>query len=299
MMMPPQAAPGAPQPGNGAPGGNLPPAAGQQPMMPPPDPKVMAQQVFGQICDLLKNDKMRTFRIDVETDSTIEVDKESEKQAVVELFTAVGGFLEKALPIGQMMPEMTPALGQSILFAFRRFGAGRDVEAVWEQAIDTLTQKSKNPPPKQPSPEEIKAQAEKQKQEMENQHMQMQAGIDQQQAQMDLQVTQQKAQIELQKAQAQLQIDQQKLQLEREKMDMERQKAAMGLQVEQQKAALQTQAAERDAALSDHAANRDAALADRAAEREAESGEQQFALGKKTAEFKAKEAMKPKPKAGK
>lgn len=287
----------SPPPGVGAPGVIPPAGAGMQPTAPPPDPiPEMAQQKFMEICSLLRDDKMRTFRIDIETDSTIEVDKQAAKDSVVELFTAVGGFLEKALPIGQVMPQLTPALGQSILFAFRRFGAGRDVEGVWEQAIDKLTQMSKNPPPKPPSPEEIKAQAEKQKAELTAQTMQQKAALDQQKGQQDLELAQQKAQIELQKAQAQLQIDQQKLALEREKMEMERAKAGMQMQIDQQRMAIDSEAAVRDAEIDERTALRDDELATRAAERDAESGEQQFELNKKTAQFKAKEAMKPKPK---
>lgn len=295
---PMEAAPaGSPPLGNGAPGGPLPPAAGQQPMQPPPpDPQMLAQQKFQEICSLLRDDKMRTFRIDIETDSTIELDKTSEKQAVVELFTAVGGFLEKAIPVGQTMPQLTPALGQSILFAFRRFGAGRDVEAVWEQAIDQLTQMAKNPPPKPPSPEEIKAQAEVQKQQMESQRQQQQAEIDRQQAQMEMAAEQQKAQLDLQKGQQELALDQARLQLEREKMDMERQKMAMEIQAGQQKAQIEGEAMQRKAALDERADIRGHELAEAAAEREAAAGEHDFELGEKVREAKAKEAMKPKPK---
>lgn len=284
-----------PPPGAGAPGQPMPMGAGMQPP-PPPDFNALAQTKFQEVCALLKSDKMRTFRIDIETDSTIEVDKQAAKDSVVELFTAVGGFLEKALPIGQAMPSLTPALGQSILFAFRRFGAGRDVESVWEQAIDQLTQLSKNPPPKPPSPEQVKADAEKQKAELNAQAMQQKAALDQQKGQQDLELAQQKAQLELQKAQNQLQIDQQKLQLERERMEMERQKMGMELQADQQRMALESQAAERDAAIEESSAVRQDEMAQRADEREAQAGERDFKLGEKVANAKAKEAMKPKAK---
>lgn len=292
-----EAATGAsPPPVNGAPGGpTLPAAAGQQPMpqpMPQPDPQAMAMQLFGKACELLKSDKMRTFRIDIETDSTIEVDKQEAKEAVVELFTAMGGFLEKALMAGQMEPALAPALGQSMLFAFRRFGAGRDVEGAWEQAIDKIVQKSKNPQPKPPSPEEIKAQAEIQKQQMENQRMQQQAQVDQQKAAQEMQAAQQKNALEMQKMQAELQM-------QREEMNMMREKMGLELQAKQQETMLDAQAAERDAALDERSAIREHELAEASAEREAEAGERDFELQRKTAEFKAKEAMKPKPKGGK
>lgn len=296
---PEQAPPGvSPPPGVGAPGQpGMPSAAGMQPAMPPPDFEALATQRFAEICKLLKDDKMRTFRIDIETDSTIEVDKQAAKDSVVELFTAIGGFLEKSIQVGQVMPQLTPALGQSILFAFRRFGAGRDVEGVWEQAIDKLTQMSKNPPPKPPSPEEIKAQSEKQKAELNAASMQQKAELERQKAEQDIANQQAKAAIELQKGQNQLALDREKLQLERERMEFERQKMGMQVQAEAQKAQIQTEAAERDAAIDERAALRDEQLAERAAERDAEAGEQQFALSKKTAEFKAKQAMKPKEKA--
>ncbi len=284
-----EAAPGVPPPpGNGAPGGGPPqPSAGQQPTMPapaPPDPNQIAQQIFMQACDLLKNDKMRTFRIDIETDSTIDIDKEQAKQSVVELFTAIGGFLEKALMVGQQMPALTPALGRSILFAFRRFGAGRDIEGVWEQAIDQLEKMAKNPPPKPPSPDEIKAQAEQQKQQAESQRMQQQAAIDQQKAQTDMALAQQKAQLEIEKGKAELALEQQRIQLEREKIDMERQKMAMDMQAQQQKAAI-----EADSAM------RQEEIAMAADAREAEAGERDFELSRRVSEAKAKEAMRPKP----
>lgn len=302
MEAPPPAPAGvSPPQAVGAPGG-MPPAAGMQP--PPPDFNALAEQKFMEACQLLKDDKMRTFRIDIETDSTIEVDKQDAKDSVVELFTALGGMLEKAIPAGQALPELVPALGQSLLFAFRRFGAGRDVEGAWENAVDQMIRKAKNPPPPQPSPEQIKAEAEKNKQEMETQRMQMQAGIDQQKAQQDMQVAQVKAQLDIQKQQMQLQIDQQKLALEREKMEMERQKMAMGLQVEQQKMAMEGESMEREAAFDERQAQREEVravredeLAERSMEREQEAGEQKFKLDQKVMKAKATQAAKPKEKA--
>lgn len=222
--MSPPPGPVPPQAAGAMPGGA--PPIGPQ----PPNPEQMALQVFQQAVELLKNDKMRTFRIDIETDSTIEVDRQAAKDSVVELFTAVGGFLEKSAQIGQMVPEMVPALGQSLLFAFRRFGVGRDVEGVWEQAIEQLTNKAKNPPPPQPSPEQIKAQAEQQKQQAESQREAMrfqaeqqaaveQANRDREQAQFDFGLEQQKGQYELEIERQKLVLKQQETALEFEKMD--------------------------------------------------------------------------------
>lgn len=247
------------QPIGPQPSGVSPPPVGAAPM--PPDPQVIAGQIFKQAVDLLKNDKMRTFRIDIETDSTIEVDKQAAKDSVVELFTAVGGFLEKALPIGQAMPQLTPALGQSILFAFRRFGAGRDVEGVWEQAIDQLSQMAKNPQPKPPSPEEIKAKAELDKQQMENQRAAEEGQREQAKAAQDWQIEQERAALEQQKL-----ADERQFQREKHAMDMEA-------------LAAKTDAMERQAAI------------------QAQAGEHKHAIGMEVMEFKAEQAKQSKPQA--
>lgn len=199
------------QPNGATPNGAVPTAVGAQPPMPPPpDPDMIAKQIFWQAVDLLKNDKMRTFRIDIETDSTIAVDQQADKQAVVEMFTAVGGFLEKSAQIGQMVPQMVPALGQSLLFAFRKFGVGRDVEGTWEAAIDNLSQQAKNPAPKPPSPEQIKAQMLQQQQEAENNRLAATAQIDQQNNQAELLKGQQQHQNDMEQLQVKLAIEQQK-----------------------------------------------------------------------------------------
>ena len=171
----------------GAPGPVSLPAGGQPPQMPamappappPPDPAQMAQERFAKACELLKDDKMRTFRIDIETDSTIEPDRQAAKEAVTEMATAVGGLLEKAMPIGQMMPKLVPALGQTLLFVLRTFGAGRDVEGIWEMAIDDMTKMAKNPAPAPPSPEQIKAEGEKARIQADAQQAQQQFQFDQ------------------------------------------------------------------------------------------------------------------------
>lgn len=254
---------------------------------PPPPPEALAKQRFMSACELLKSDKMRTFRVDIETDSTIEPDKQAAKEAVVEMFTAIGGFLEKSLPIGQAMPELAPALGQSILFAFRTFGAGRDVEGIWEDAIDKMTTAAKNPPPKPPSPEEIKAQSEQQRMQAEMAQMQAQAQIDQQKGQQDLQLSQAKNDMEIQKMQAELQIKREELNLRREELGMRQQEMQMEAGLAAHRASLETAQTVRDAALAEEEHGR--------ATEQAERGHE---LNMETMEFKAKQAQKPQPGAG-
>lgn len=210
MSLPP---PAAPPPGAGAGGSaGLPGAAASLPApMPPmggppglpmgmpmgPSPQQIAAQkaaeLFTKAIQLLRNDKLRGFRIDVETDSMIEPDQQATQQSRVEFLTAVGAFLEKAVPMGQMNPKFMPILGKMLLFMARSFRAGRELESSLEQAVDDLDKQAKNPPPKQPTPEEIKAQAEVQSQIMESQRADKQAALDAQAQQQKMVADQQKA----------------------------------------------------------------------------------------------------------
>lgn len=295
----------------GEPGMQAPPIQPQmgpngQPMPPDPQQQQMAQQaqqqkieglanqIFDQAVQLLKNDKLRTFRIDIETDSTVEIDKQAEKEAVTEMFTAMGGFLEKALQAGMAQPDLVPALGQSMLFMFRRYGVGRDVEGSWEQAIDKLSQKAKNPPPAPPSPEQIKAQAEMQKQQMENQRAQQQAQQDAQMSQMEMQAAQQKHAMELEKMQAELAIKREELNLKREELAMKEREMQLTAQANQQKAQIDMATTVAKANVDAQATERQAELNESEHERQMEAGDRKHELDMETAEFKAKQAKKMK-----
>ena len=104
-----------------------------------PSPKVHIQQALA----LLKDDRMRTFEIVVETDATIAADEEKTKQETVEFMTAVGGFLEKALLIGAQVPAVVPLLGHLLLFGIRNFRIGREVEQRFEETVSQLEQQSR------------------------------------------------------------------------------------------------------------------------------------------------------------
>lgn len=152
---------------------------GQQPPPPPQPPpelaQMMQQPTIDEVVQLLHNDSMRGFRIDIETDSTIEPDEDAEKQRRMEFAQTLGGFIQQAGPVAQQMPSLVPVLGEVMLFVARGFRTGRQLESSLEQAIAQVSQQVTAPkPPPQPSPDEqiklqttqVKAQAEQQKAQM-------------------------------------------------------------------------------------------------------------------------------------
>ena len=100
--------------------------------------EAVAERLFDAAVTLLKNEKMRGFRIDVETNSTVVTDDDSEKEGRVEFLRAAGEFLERALPIGLQVPALVPLVGDMLLFSVRGFRAGRQLESAFEEAVEAL-----------------------------------------------------------------------------------------------------------------------------------------------------------------
>lgn len=195
QAMPPGAppvptAPGGPQP-------NVPSA--QIPQESPEQKEQRKIEMIMKAIQLLRDDKLRGFRIDIETDSTIQGDAEAEKQARIEFVEGVTKFMETAGTVVMTMPEAAPLMAKMLQFAVRGFRVGRDLESAIEDFCDKaeLDAKEKASQPPQPNPEQIKADSEKakamaeiQRQTIENEGEKENALIDLQSKQLDLQMKQ-------------------------------------------------------------------------------------------------------------
>jgi len=145
--------------------------------------QVMAAPDWDSVLALLKNDLSRAYRIDIETNSTVEVNEQEDKQNIAEAMGAMGQFVNGITPLVEqgIMPF---AAAQSMLLAIvRRFRFGTEVE----EEI-----KAMQPPQPKPDPKIEEKQAElladKEKAAM--------------QAQNERAVAQERAQLEREKAEA-------------------------------------------------------------------------------------------------
>jgi hypothetical protein len=151
---PPAMQPGQPQP--------APPPA------PPPQIPAQLQQMLGdptwsEVEAVLHDNATRTFRIEIETDSTIEPDDDQEKASRIEFLEAVGSYVQKSLPTLQLAPELLPVVIEGLKFLVRGFRVGREMEDVIDQAADALEKRAQAAAaqPHQGNPAEMmKAQAD-------------------------------------------------------------------------------------------------------------------------------------------
>ena len=112
---------------------------------------------WDDVVGLLRNNELRDFKIDVETDSTIQVDENAEKEARTELLGTVGNAIKE---IAVLPPQLMPLMGQLLLFTIRSFRAGTAVEDQIEETIDQMTEAAKQPQQPAPDPVQMKAESD-------------------------------------------------------------------------------------------------------------------------------------------
>jgi hypothetical protein len=133
-----------------------------------------------QAMELLKDNPMRTFRVEVATDSMLYADEQQEKADRVEFLMSTSQFIEKAVQAAQVAPEITPLILDLLKFGVTGYRVGRTIEGEVDNVADKMKQIAAQPQQPQPSPEMIKAQAEGQKMQMEAQIEQMRMQLEQQ-----------------------------------------------------------------------------------------------------------------------
>lgn len=119
------------------------------------------QALIPQALDLIKNDPLKTFRIEVAADSLVALDEQQTKKDRVEFLNAFSNFMREAVPAGQQSPEMVPTLMAMVKFGVGGFKQARTIEGTIDQALEAMKQKAANAAqqPPQPNPEVLKEQA--------------------------------------------------------------------------------------------------------------------------------------------
>lgn len=174
------------------------------------------QPMIPEALALLRDDRLRTFRVDIETDSTIAVDEDQQIERWMKYMTAIRELVGEIEAVSSYRPELFKPICESALSAVRALRTGRSVEGAWEQAIEQIdandkarAEAAKNQPPP-PDIELMKVQNEQAKIQAAMQEM----PLKQQELQLDMQIAQQKAQLEAQDMQFNQSMEVEKLQLE-------------------------------------------------------------------------------------
>jgi hypothetical protein len=189
------------------------------------------QELWPYALELIRNDLLKDFRLDIETDSTIAMDEESQKQQRIELLNVSGAFIDKVAAASQNMPDMVPIAGEMLSFVMRTFKNGRQLEGVVDSWVDDIKaqieQAKANPQPPPPDPAMLKVQQDGQKIQMEVRAEMQKATMAEQTKQAEFPVRQLEAEAKRQEMilkQQETQLKMQQVQLQREQIAFEREK---------------------------------------------------------------------------
>ena len=199
---------------------------GQQPAPPPqPDPQMLErleQPTWEQIQQVARDDLMREFKVDIETDSTVAANDAEQQQNITELLTGITSFLNgigPAVESGAVPIETAKSL---LMAAVRRFKLGTEVETAVDKIGDQPIQN-----PEQQAGESGEAEMAKQQAEMARLQSEQQAEMAKQK--MELELAQSKHQMEMQKLEREAQIDQADHQMKMQEMQAKAQSKIVGL----------------------------------------------------------------------
>ena len=212
-------------------------------MMQMPDPQVQAQQAaeqtFMQAIGLLRDEKLRGFRIEIETNSTLMPDDDEEKQRRAEFLEAASTMMERSVVAIERAPQLAPLVAEMMLFGVRGFRAGRQLETAFEEAIEQMRQAPQGAQ-QQPDPaEQAKMQADQAKAQADMQAMQMEAQIKMAEAQARLREIAAKTQSEQQKAEIEQALTAAEIETKIMELDIEREKLQMQAEAQRQQAMVQ------------------------------------------------------------
>lgn len=201
----------------------------QQPGMPPAPPakpldektqEMLENPTWEEVYALLQNQPHLSFKIDIETDSTIKQDEQEDKQQRMELLTAAGTFIQQATQVQN--PELMPLLVQMLMFGVRGFKVGKTLEGTFRTVLGKMEKQAANPPPPKPDPAMAKIQAD---QQSEQARMQADAKTTQAKLAADQQAAIAKLQADKEsdnsKLQGQIMIEQMRIQADKEKTQMQ------------------------------------------------------------------------------
>jgi hypothetical protein len=206
---------------------------GQQTQGQPPQQPQVPPYTWESIQAILKDDCQRTYKVDVETDSTTASTIQEDMKGLTELLSGITQFMQGVAPAIQMGALPMEAAKEIMLTIVRRSKMGNAVEDALDKMKEPQPHSDPNAAAQQQAQAQQQADMQKHQAEMQAKQGEMQANMQLEQAKM-----QQQQQLEQFKAQQQAQSEQMRAQADAQASQAQ---AESTMQVEQMKAQLQSQ----------------------------------------------------------
>jgi len=212
--------------------------------MPMPSPEEQVQQMAQAIIAILRDNKQRSYRIQVSTDSMVAVNESQQQQEGMQLIQTTGAFFDQMRGLVEQYPplmQFSMSLFQNMI---KRFKGGKELDAVFTQGFEALGEiiKAKEeaamqPPPPDPVMQEVQGrlqiaqieaearmastQMEMQDKAVKNQIAMQEQQVKMQRDQLDANLAVQRYQLEEYIAQQEIAIKQQEVQVKQNKVQVD------------------------------------------------------------------------------
>jgi Membrane protein involved in colicin uptake len=126
-------------------------------------------QITPEVIQLLRNDKMRGYRVDIESDSTIRADLTRNQQNMTQFLQGTAQFAQAMGPIVMTFKELTPAVMEVYSAFARNFKLGKQAEDALDAVATQAAQYAQQQLQQGPTPEQKAEVAKLQQQAKEHQ----------------------------------------------------------------------------------------------------------------------------------
>jgi len=107
--------------------------------------KLREQPTIEQVLHFIKNQRIKSFVLDIETDSTIMADENAEKERRTEFVQMLGGLLTQLSAMIAAEPKTADFAGEIIKFATAPFRAGRQLDGAIDDLVNQMKAKADQP----------------------------------------------------------------------------------------------------------------------------------------------------------
>jgi len=119
--------------------------------------KIMGKPTFEQVMTFLRDNRARAFVLDIETDSTVMIDEQTEKQRRAEFIGALAQLLPQLAQMIAAEPQTAEFCGEILKFGTAPFRAGRALDGAINDLVEQMKMKGEQPRGDDPATAQNKA----------------------------------------------------------------------------------------------------------------------------------------------
>ena len=197
-----------------------------------------SKPTYEQVMQFLRDNRARNFVLDIETDSTIQLDEQREKQQRAEFLQVLAPMIQQLGAMVTAQPAMATFAGEILKFGVAPYRVGRQLDNAIDDAVQQMQTLAAQPNAGNQGKDKASAQDAQTKAQIEREKMQFQAQENEKERQLKIAELQSKNQAE----QAKIQSEREVAMLEYQGNEKERQAKIAQIQAQMQRDAAKHQA---------------------------------------------------------